>query len=190
MATPTPKFQITEVDGRLRFQSEEGWFELKADNGRALCMAGTFNDTVPEVFGGRLWHLLMDVMPELGLKVCQVSFPYANTWLQRIFIAAGFHRDGILRSWDHNFQDVAVWSILDTEARYEVKEPDGPTKTEQADGALDGEHAGLAAGNEQGPVQRNGPDDGVSGTREHPGRADEPDGVEIPSTRTADATAS
>ena len=124
MDTTIPRFQIAEVDGRLRFQSEEGWLELKADNGRALCMGGTFNDTVPEVFGGRIWHLLQTVMPELQIRVVQVTFPDTNTWLQRIFMSAGFHKDGTLRSWDQNFQDVAVYSILDSEARFEIIEPE------------------------------------------------------------------
>src|SRR5512143_3388359 len=174
LATNTPaRFEIVQIEDRLRFQSAEGWLELKADNGRALVMGGTFDATIPEVFGNRIWHLLQAVMPELGLTVCQVSFPAANEWLQRIFVSAGFQKDGTLRSWDRNFQDVAVYSILATEVRYEVT--NGPTTLATADGALDGEHAGVAAGDEPGSVQRNGLDDGVSGVGTGSGRANLPD---------------
>lgn len=183
METKT-RFIIAQVEDRLRFQSTEGWLELKADNGRALVMGGTFDATVPEVFGGRIWHLLQAVMPELGLTVCQVSFPAANEWLQRIFVSAGFQKDGTFRSWDRNFQDVAVYSILASEVRYEVA--DGPTTIATADGTLDGEHAGIAAGNEPGSVQRDGPDDGVSGVGPGAGRPDEPDGSQVPATRAGD----
>jgi hypothetical protein len=147
-------------------------------------MAGTFNATIPEVFGDRIWHLLQAVMPELGLRVCQVSFPAENTWLERIFTSAGFRKDGTLRSWDQNFQDVAVYSILDAEVKYEVI--DGPTTIAAADGALDGEHAGLAEGDGSDSVQRDGPDDGVSGARQRARGPDFPDGAPIPTTRAGD----
>lgn len=199
--TNPPKFQIAQVEDRLRFQSEEGWLEMKAENGRAMVMGGTFNATVPEVFGERLWHLLQAVMPDLGIKVCQVGFPTSNTWLERIFTSAGFSKDGTLRSWAPNFQDVAIYSILDSEVKYEAQDApryeasealNGPTRDQQAtavDAALDSQHAGPSGGDEQGPVQRDGPDDGLRGAGPDLRGADEPDGAPIPATRPADAAA-
>ncbi len=154
--------------------------------GKALCMAGTYNATVPEEFGLRLRELLQTVMPECRLRVCQVAIP-ENPWLERIFLAAGFVKDGELRAWGPDFKTLKIYSILDSEVY------NGSTEAAAADGALASEHAGTAPGNGSGTVQPDGPHDGLPGDGEHAGgtgQPDKPHGVTVPSAWTRDTATS
>ncbi len=188
------KFKVQAVDGRLRFDSGDGWFEMMVAEGKALCMAGTYNATIPEEFGLRLRELLQTVMPECQLRVCQVAIP-ENPWLERIFLAAGFAKDGELRAWGPDFKTLKIYSILDSEVGAVAKEAtsDGSTEATAPNGTLAGEHAGPAPGNGQGTVQPDGPHDGLPGDGEPSGRLGEPDkshGAPVPSAWTRDAATS
>jgi hypothetical protein len=122
-----PRFSSERQGQTIRFESLEGWITLELHlDCRASIACGLLNGTEPEKFGDQLWHLLHDVMPEFGLEVVQAEF-VARPETERIYLGAGFHRDGRLRSWSKGrLRDLDVYSILSSEVKYEIRPPHGP----------------------------------------------------------------
>lgn len=118
-------FKIETIDNGLRFVSAEGWADLcDIRDGKALLYTGTYNGTVPEVFGKTLWLLLHEIMPEMGLEVISAEVSPPDDFVERILLGAGFQKDGTRRRWGDNLEDISCYSILDREVRYEVIAPE------------------------------------------------------------------
>jgi hypothetical protein len=117
------RFHVKRIVDGLRFEATDGWVDLTIDGeGRGEIHAGTFNGTTAPIFGGRVWKLLKDTMPELGLKVVSAEF-LADPFMEEIYVCAGFQREGVRRGAGPELKDLVGYSILDSEVRYEVSEP-------------------------------------------------------------------
>lgn len=139
------RFKTEKIDGGLRFTAPDGWVDLQfVDDGRAYVFLGTYNGTIPEVFGARLWRLLHDGSADLGLRVVAYD-DAADPFIERVLIAAGFSKDGIRRGWHADGQDGVIYSILASELRFEIKEPvdDGNGQVGEAAEPLDAGNAGA-----------------------------------------------
>jgi len=114
------KFKTEKIQGGLRFESDEGFCEIRFLNDQCAVF-GCRTNIPPKPFGELVWALLHEIMPELGLKVLASEVPVGSLD-EMVLIECGFRRDGIRRRMGPALTDLSLFSVTDDEVRYRVAE--------------------------------------------------------------------